>query len=74
VIPVSWFEIVLAILAAAAAFFVFGLVSDRLSGEAYHRAFRRAELEDIAYHDAHPDCTLAEAHRQRDRVNRQFGM
>ena len=41
--------------------------------EAYAEAMRQAEREDIAYYQAHPDCTLEEAHRHREAVRRRFG-
>ena len=42
------------------------------SGWAYQDAYERAERLDMEYAQAHPDCTLEEAHRHRDRVNRLF--
>ena len=68
----SFLEILALILAAAASVVLAGLVHDRLSGEAYHRAYRKAELEDIAYYESHPGCSYQDAHRNRDRVNRRF--
>ena len=57
-----------------ALFFAACWIYDRFfSDGAYLRAHERATREDIAYYDAHPGCTLEEAHRQRNRVNRRFG-
>lgn len=61
------------VLVLAASVVIVALIRDRTSGEAYHRAYRRAEREDLAYYQAHPGCSYEEAHRSRDRVNRRFG-
>ena len=45
----------------------------RASPGAYHSAYHKAELRDLAFFDEHPDCTYEEAHQHRDRVNRRFG-
>ena len=38
----------------------------------YYRAFAIAEQQDIAYYRTHPGCSVAEAHLNRDRVNRKY--
>jgi hypothetical protein len=43
------------------------------SDEAFHRDYYQAMLADQAYAHEHPDCTLEEAHRNRDRVNKRYG-
>lgn len=55
--------LILLILAALAAW---------LSPSTFRAAYERAESRDIAYHNAHPDCTWEEAHRHRERVRRWF--
>lgn len=40
---------------------------------AFRRAYDAAQLRDLEYAAAHPDCSLAEAHRERDRVLRDYG-
>ena len=44
----------------------------RYSPESYLREYDEASRKDMAYYQEHPDCTLEEAHRNRDRVNRKF--
>ena len=43
-----------------------------VSPATYYAAYARAQARDVAYFDAHPDCSYEEAHRHRDRVNRLF--
>ena len=43
-----------------------------LSPSTFRAAYDRAESLDIAYHNAHSDCTWEEAHRHRERVRRWF--
>lgn len=38
----------------------------------FHEAYYKAMLKDREYYRQHPGCSLAEAHRHRDRVNRFF--
>ena len=64
---------VLYILAGAGAAAVIVWQMYRSSADAYHDAYYRAMLKDREYYRTHPGCTLAEAHRERDRVNRRFG-
>lgn len=40
---------------------------------AFLRAYDAAQLRDLEYAAAHPGCSLAEAHRERDRVLRDYG-
>ena len=64
--------IVWAILAAAVAVAMIVILPDLVGPEAYHRAYRRAELRDLEYYRTHPGCTYTEAHRERDRVMKRF--
>ena len=39
----------------------------------YIRAYERATQADMEYYAAHRGCSLDEAHRNRDAVNRRYG-
>ena len=45
----------------------------RFGYEAWLRAYEKAQRADVEYRRAHPDCTIEEAHANRDRVRRRFG-
>lgn len=65
--------VVLWLAGLVAVFFAAAWVYDRyFSEEGYVRAHYRAIQEDLEYHRTHPDCSLEEAHRRRDRVNRRY--
>ena len=59
----------LAVMAAVMLWFFDRYVSE----DSYVEAYREASQRDIEFYNSHPGCTLEEAHRNRDRINRRYG-
>ena len=66
-------DFLLTVVICAGAFALALLLDVCFGDESYRRAYEKAQRADVEYRRAHPDCTLEEAHANRDRVRRRFG-
>lgn len=65
-------EIVIGVIVLLAAAALAAFIFSRSGSAAYLRAYDKAQLRDLEYARAHPDCSYEDAHRERDRIMKRF--